>query len=96
LANSIVLVQALLTAIFVGLTGFFVCTKNWEWLFLFWLAKTMMDIIFFLPFGLRSDRGLTFLWMPVYEWIYPLYAMTIAISAFVIRPKWKGRTIRVR
>jgi biofilm PGA synthesis N-glycosyltransferase PgaC len=96
LANSIVAIQGLLTITFAVMVGVFISQSNWEWLLFLWLAKSVMDVLFLLPFVVRSKRALSLLWMPVYEWIYPLYAVTIAFGALLFRPKWKGRTIRVR
>lgn len=96
LANLIVLIQAILSGSFVLILWTLLFFQDGNKVLFFWLAKTTLDILFFLPFVFRVNRMLTLVWMPVYEWIYPFYAVTIAFGAYIFRPKWKGRTIRVR
>jgi len=95
-ANGIVLLQGILTVSFVILLGSLIIQQNWYGLLFLLTAKSILDILFFMPFFLRSKRGLNLNWMPVFELIYPFYALTIALASLFVRPKWKGRTIRVR
>ena len=96
LANGIVLLQTTLTFFFVLLFGTLIVQKEWQWVLCFWFTKSLMDVLFFLPYAYRSQRTATLLWIPLYELIYPIFALAIALASMLTRPTWKGRTVRVR
>lgn len=96
LANGIVLVQGILSVTYVILLGWSFFQQNLSSILFIWAAKSLLDVLFFIPFFVRSKRILTLIWIPVFELIYPFYAITIALASLLVRPKWKGRTIRVR
>ncbi len=57
-------------------------------------AKIGLDLIFFLPFFLRTKRFLTWCLIPIYELAFPIYSIIIGILMLTYRPKWKGREIQ--
>lgn len=59
-------------------------------------VKIGLDMIFFLPFFLRTKRYLTWCLIPIYELLFPLYSLVLGILMLTYRPKWKGREIQQR
>jgi len=93
LSNSLAIVQALLTFAFVVLLVLFAVKGEWKLFTGLFLSKTTIDLILFLPFFNRIKRMKSWLFIPIYELIFPLYTLTILGMMFWFKPIWKGRQI---
>lgn len=78
---------------FLGLI-YFAFQGNWTWFLIVLTSKIGMDLIFFLPFFLRTRRYVTWLLIPIYEVLFPLYSILLGVLMLVYTPKWKGRGIQ--
>ena len=58
------------------------------------ISKIGLDLIFFLPFFLRTKRIVTWCLIPIYELVFPVYSLILGILMLTYRPKWKGREIQ--
>ncbi len=57
-------------------------------------CKIGMDLVFFLPFFIRTKRPITWILIPIYELLFPIYSMLLGVLMLGYRPKWKGRQIQ--
>lgn len=96
LADKIIVLQVLLTLNFAIILTLLIIHHEWNSLLYFWFSKSLLDILLFLPYTYRTKRSATLLWMPFYELLYPIYALTLASVTMLHRPTWKGRAIRAR
>lgn len=71
---------------------------NQNWLELWWLigGKIVLDMFFFYPYFKRIRRISTWWWIPIYEIWFPFYSLLIALLIPFYKPKWKGRTVKIK
>lgn len=93
LSNVLAVIQVLITFSFVAIMIYLAIIAEWRLFFGFYLLKTAADMILFLPFFNRTKRMKTWLFIPIYELIFPIYSLVILILMFWFKPVWKGRTI---
>lgn len=86
--------QFLLALAFFGGLIYFAIFGNWFDFKILLIGKVGLDLIFFLPFFLRTKRLVTWCLIPIYELAFPIYSMTLGILMLTYRPKWKGREIQ--
>ncbi len=85
---------------FILAIGFFVgliywsIEANWQQFLVLFSFKIGMDLVFFLPFFMRTKRPVTWMLIPFYELLFPIYSLLLGVLMLVYRPKWKGRPIQ--
>ena len=85
---------------FILALGFFSGLVYWliqgdlQWFLILFSFKIGMDLVFFLPFFIRTKRPVTWLLIPIYELLFPIYSITLGVLMLGYRPKWKGRPIQ--
>jgi biofilm PGA synthesis N-glycosyltransferase PgaC len=95
-ANTMIFLIVFLTALFFAALGFLVFHHRLTDALLLFAVKSVVDIIAFIPFFLRFKKISLLLCIPLYEIVYPFYAVALTLAVYMIRPTWKGREIRVR
>ena len=94
LSTTLAIVQSVLTlAFFVILIGSLL-QLNYPVLFLLVGVKTVIDLLAFFPYLKRIKRLKTWLFIPLYEFFFPLYTLIIVVGIFFYKPKWKGRVVK--
>jgi len=93
LSNVLAILQILMTMSFVAILVYVGVRAEWHLMFGFYLMKTAIDMLLFLPFFNRIKRMKTWLFIPVYELIFPVYSLVILFLMFTFKPIWKGRKI---
>jgi cellulose synthase/poly-beta-1,6-N-acetylglucosamine synthase-like glycosyltransferase len=73
----------------------FLITGQWTVLALFVLYKIVFDHLVFLRISLIMQKKLPFFYTGLLSVIYPLWTITSSITAFFIKPNWKGRQVKV-
>ena len=91
LSTFLAVVQALLTFTFVILIVFLFFTCGWKSALIAFFAKTGVDLLAFLPFFNRVRRIRSWLFIPLYEILFPIYSLMIISMMYVFKPEWKGR-----
>lgn len=85
---GLVNLAALIMQVF-AMTGVFTWSVWWWWTGLFIGAQLCVVLPAAMWYGRIRD-----LWVvPVLAFIYPWYAMLVALAGLIIRPQWKGRAI---
>jgi poly-beta-1,6-N-acetyl-D-glucosamine synthase len=69
---------------------------NWKEFFMLFSFKIGMDLVFFLPFFVRTKRPITWILIPIYELLFPIYSLLLGVLMLAYQPKWKGRPIQSR
>lgn len=95
LSTALAIVQVLLTFSFVGLLIAFAINGEWKSLFVLYLLKICIDLLVFLPYFNRIKRLRSWLFIPFYEIIFPLYSLLILGMMYFYKPVWKGRKLDV-
>lgn len=67
---------------------------SWSEFTILLTVKIGLDLVFFLPFFVRTKRYATWCLIPIYEVLFPIYSLTLGILMLTYRPKWKGREIQ--
>ncbi len=93
LSTVLSVVQFVLTLLFVVLAILFLWDGAWvEGLFLV-SGKITLDMLLFYPFFKRQKRVFSWVLIPLYEFIFPIYSLVIAASMYAVKPVWKGRKL---
>jgi poly-beta-1,6-N-acetyl-D-glucosamine synthase len=95
LSTTLAILQALLTAWFVFLVCYFVIIGEPRTALVIFAAKTAIDMLAFLPFFNRVRRIRSWLFIPLYELIFPFYSLAILAMMYFFKPVWKGRKLEV-
>lgn len=95
LSTTLAIVQALFTFLFFGLIIYLFCIGETKGAVIGFVAKMGIDMLAFLPFINRVRRVRSWLFIPVYELIFPLYTLLILIMMYRFKPEWKGRKLDV-
>lgn len=92
-STGLAIIQVLLTISFVGLMIYLGLIGSWKLLLITFLIKTALDILIFLPFFNRIKRMRSWLYIPLYELIFPFYSLMILMMMYFFKPEWKGRKL---
>lgn len=93
LSTSLAIIQGLLTTGFVALMVFLLLQHDWKWALVVYIVKSVIDLLFFLPFFNRMGRMRSWLYIPLYELLFPFYTLLILSLMYTFKPKWKGRKL---
>jgi biofilm PGA synthesis N-glycosyltransferase PgaC len=93
LSTSLAIIQGLLTAGFVALMVYVLLQQEWKWVLVVFIVKSVIDLLFFLPFFNRMGRMRSWLYIPLYEVLFPFYTLLIVSLMYTFKPKWKGRKL---
>ncbi len=96
LSTGLVIVQSLLTSFFLGLLIYTSITYKWKLFAVLFIVKSMIDLVVFASFFSSIQRRITWLLIPVYELLFPIYTIIILVLYFTYHPQWKGRKIYSR
>jgi glycosyltransferase involved in cell wall biosynthesis len=94
LSTVLSLIQFGLTLLFLVILVYFFVTGNTSASFYLLAIKAITDMAVFFPFFKRQKRLSSWLLIPVYELVFPLYSIVIASSMYAIKPIWKGRKLQ--
>lgn len=95
LSTVLGIVQALLTLWFVLLVAYFLLNGDPRTALVIFAAKTAVDLLAFLSFFNRVRRIRSWLFIPLYELIFPFYSLVILAMMYFFKPIWKGRKLDV-
>lgn len=93
LATIAALGQFFMAIAFFGGVMFTAIIGSWFEFTVLFTAKIGMDLMFFLPFFLRTKRYVTWCLIPIYELLFPIYSLMLGVLMLTYRPRWKGRDI---
>jgi poly-beta-1,6-N-acetyl-D-glucosamine synthase len=93
LSTSLAIIQGLLTLDFVALMAYFLLQHDWKWALVVYIVKSAIDLLFFLPYFNRIGRMRSWLYIPLYELLFPFYTLLIVSLMYTFKPKWKGRKL---
>jgi len=93
LSTSLAIVQSILTISFFILLIYAVFLAEWKMFVVLFVVKSSIDLVLFSSFFNRIDRRITWLLIPLYELLFPIYTLIILALVFLYKPKWKGRAI---
>lgn len=94
LATIAAMGQFLFALVFFGFLIYSTILGNWVDFTILLSAKIGLDLIFFLPYFLRTKRFLTWCLIPIYEIAFPIYSVVLGMLMLTYQPKWKGREIQ--
>ncbi|MDX2361003.1 MAG: glycosyltransferase [Crocinitomicaceae bacterium] len=93
LSTFLAVLQALLTIGFFCFLIYFIVIQWWVMVLILLVHKSIVDLILFAPYFFRLKRYVTWVLIPIYELLFPLYTLIILALVFTYKPKWKGREI---
>ena len=79
-------------------TGFvlLIYDKNWSEFLLVFGLKSLIDWIVYAPYFLKYRRIVTWLLLPVFSFIQPIYLLVLLGLMAIHKPSWKGRKINIK
>jgi cellulose synthase/poly-beta-1,6-N-acetylglucosamine synthase-like glycosyltransferase len=93
LSTGLAIIQVILSFTFVVLMISLGVVGEWKLFLVTYLAKTALDMLIFLPFFDRIKRMRSWLFIPLYEIIFPFYSLMILLMMYFFKPEWKGRKL---
>jgi glycosyltransferase involved in cell wall biosynthesis len=93
LSTVLSLSQFSLTLVFLVILVYFFVTGNTTASLCLFTSKSFVDMAVFFPFFRRQKRLSSWLLLPIYELVFPIYSIIIASSMYVLKPIWKGRKL---
>ncbi len=93
LSTGLSIFQTLLTASFFGLMIYYLIIGEITFALILLTWKTCLDLIIFAPYFNRIKRMKTWLFIPLYELLFPFYTLLILVLIPIYKPKWKSREI---
>jgi biofilm PGA synthesis N-glycosyltransferase PgaC len=93
LSTLLAIFQVLVTFTFLGLLLFSAFQWEWKSFWVILVLKTGVDLVQFSPYFFRIKRMRTWLFIPFYEVLFPIYSLSILIAILFVKPIWKGRIL---
>ena len=93
LSSVLAIVQIILTLTFVSCLIIFIIQGEWKSALIFYILKTTIDLVLFLPYFNRIKRMKSWLFIPIYELLFPIYSVVILGAMYLYKPVWKGRRL---
>ena len=96
LSNSLAILSLTFNLLFIYLLLFYAFQLKWEEVILFFSLKSIIDQTVYLPYFMKINRLKTWITLPVYSLIQPIYLFVLSILIFVYQPSWKKRKVRIK
>lgn len=93
LSTSLAIFQAILTFAFVALLVSKGLSHEWKEFWTIFGIKTALDMLIFYPYFNRIQRRVSWLFIPIYEFLFPFYTLLILSMMYWFKPQWKGRRL---
>lgn len=93
LSTYLALFQSILTFIYIAGLLYFTVYQDWKLVGIIYFGKTILDLMLVAPFFYRIRRMGTYVLLPIYEVLFPIYNLLIVLLLPFYKPKWKGRGI---
>ena len=93
LSTTLAVVQAFLTIGFFGLLLWSILEGSWKITVLLFVLKSITDLFLFYSYFNRVNRLRSWIFIPIYEILFPIYTLLILALLLTYKPKWKGRKI---
>jgi cellulose synthase/poly-beta-1,6-N-acetylglucosamine synthase-like glycosyltransferase len=93
LSTSLAIIQAILTFAFVALLVAKGWSHEWKEFWTIFGIKTALDMLIFYPYFKRIQRPVSWLFIPIYEFLFPFYTLLILSMMYWFKPQWKGRRL---
>ena len=92
-ATFISILQFVLTMTFAFFVVKYIVEQDYFSALLIYALKTGIDIVVFFPYFAQMKRMETWVLIPIYELLFPIYSVIIGVAVLFRKPKWKGRAI---
>lgn len=93
LSTALAILQATLTIAFFALLIWFALSSERDLFAAVFSLKVLIDMLIYAPYLNRIERQVSWLLIPIYELVFPLYTFVLIILLLTYKPKWKGRGI---
>jgi glycosyltransferase involved in cell wall biosynthesis len=93
LSTRLAIIQAILTFAFVALLVSKGLSHEWKEFWTIFGIKTALDMLIFYPYFKRIQRRVSWLFIPIYEFLFPFYTLLILSMMYWFKPQWKGRRL---
>jgi cellulose synthase/poly-beta-1,6-N-acetylglucosamine synthase-like glycosyltransferase len=94
-ATSLGVIQTVLSLVFYTLLGIYLFKAEYSEMLFLLFVKTGLDVIFYAPYFFRFKRIHSWVLLPVYEVIFPLYNVLLLTLILFLSPTWKGRNVNL-
>jgi len=93
LNSSTTYIQAAFALLFLVIIALFLSNGEWRIVCAIIILKSVVDMLMFGLYFNRINRMTTWLFIPVYELLFPFYSLLLLVLVPTYKPKWKGREI---
>ncbi len=96
LSNSLAFTTLIFNVLIFSILSYYIFTSKWEIVLLYFGLKSIIDLVVYLPYFLKIRRLKTWIVLPFYSIIQPIYLITLSVLLFVYQPNWKNRKIQIK
>lgn len=93
LSNSLAIISLLFNVFFYSIYLYLAYKNLWSLLIFIFCCKTIIDQIVYAPYFIKIKRFFTWLLLPVFSIIYPVYLLILLFLLFSYKTSWKDRKI---
>ncbi len=93
LSTTLAIIQVVLTFCFVLIASILAFNGQWKMFMVLFMLKTSSDMLLFMPYFNRIKRMKSWLFIPIYEILFPIYSLLILGAMYLYKPVWKGRKL---
>jgi glycosyltransferase involved in cell wall biosynthesis len=94
LSSLLIILQLILTFSIFILLFYFVWNAFFKEAILLGCFKIVFDVLLFYSFFKSKNQILTFIFLPIYELVFPVYILILSFGMLFIKPKWKNRNVQ--
>ena len=94
-ATSLGVIQTLLSVAFYAILGVYLFKEQYSEMLFLLCVKTGLDLMCYAPYFFRFKRIHSWVLIPLYEVIFPLYNVLLLTLILFLSPTWKGRKVNL-
>ena len=91
LSNSLAILSLIFNLSFISTYTYLLFQKEWKLFFIYFGIKSIIDLIVYLPYFIRTRRLKTWIELPLFSLIQPFYLSILFAMMLFYKPSWKGR-----
>jgi biofilm PGA synthesis N-glycosyltransferase PgaC len=91
LSNSLAILSLIFNLCFISTYISLIIRQEWKIVLIIFGIKSIIDLLVYLPYFLKTNRLKTWIGLPLFALIQPFYLSTLLIMMLIYKPTWKGR-----
>jgi cellulose synthase/poly-beta-1,6-N-acetylglucosamine synthase-like glycosyltransferase len=91
LSNSLAILSLIFNLLFISTYIYVLIRQEWKLFFICFGIKSIIDLLVYLPYFYKIKRLKTWIGLPLFALIQPVYLSLLLVMMLFYKPTWKGR-----